>query len=64
MIRTSFFLQRHPKSGIIYFRRAIPKRFQFAFNGKAEIKRSLQTDSKTIALEQAIRVNSGLEDQF
>ena len=64
MIRTSFFLQRHPKSGIIYFRRAIPKRFQFAFNGKIEVKRSLQTDSKTIALEQAIRVNSDLEKQF
>lgn len=64
MIRTSFFLQRHPKSGIIYFRRAIPKRFRSAFSGKAEVKRSLQTDSKTIALEQAIRVNSSLEKQF
>jgi len=64
MIRTSFFLQRHSKSGIIYFRRAIPKRFQIAFAGKTEIKRSLQTDSKNVALERAIRVNSDLEKQF
>ena len=64
MIRTSFFLQRHPKSGIIYFRRAIPKRYQHAFNGKVEIKRSLQTYDKTIALTQSIKLNASLENQF
>ncbi len=64
MIRTSFFLQRHPQSGTIYFRRAIPKRHRQSFNGKAEIKKSLQTYDKNIATIRATMLNARLESKF
>ena len=42
MSRISSHLQRHPKSGIYYFRLAVPERLRSAIC-KREIKRSLRT---------------------
>ena len=64
MIRAFSFLQRHPKSGILYFRKRIPQRYRFAFDGKQEIKRSLRTCDKKVAAPRAMILYVELQNIF
>lgn len=64
MIRAFSFLQRHPKSGIIYFRKTIPQRYRQAFNGKLEFKRSLRTCDKKVAAPLAMTLYGELQSKF
>lgn len=64
MIRVFSFLQRHPQSGILYFRRAIPERHRSAFGGRREIKCSLRTYDKGIAVERAMGLYARLESRL
>ncbi len=64
MIRAFSFLQRHPKSGILYFRKRIPERYRLAFNGRNEIKKSLRTCDKKIAMPRAMVLYAELQNTF
>ncbi len=64
MIRAFSFLQRHPQSGILYFRKRIPRRHRFAFGGRHEVKRSLGTCDKNIALPKAMMLYVELQAKF
>jgi len=63
MIRVFSFLQRNPSSGILYFRYAIPERFRQHL-GKTEIRRSLGTADKRLAIPVAMRLYSEMQDLF
>jgi hypothetical protein len=55
------YLQRHPKSGVYRFRRAVPPKLRKALGGKHEIKKSLGTknvnEAKRKAMEYAAEVD-------
>ena len=57
-------VHKHPKTGVYYFRRAIPEDIRHAFGSKRETKNSLGTKdyakAKRLAMEEAVQ----LEDQF
>lgn len=63
MIRVSSFLQRHPESGLLYFRLSIPPRYRAAI-GRTEIKRSLGTHDKRLALPAAMRLYCEVQQLF
>nr|WP_321466392.1 site-specific integrase [uncultured Desulfobulbus sp.] len=63
MIRVFSCLQRHPSSGILYFRRSVPARLRPVF-GRTEIKRSLNTCDKKVALPLAMRLNVEVDKLF
>ncbi|ADW18824.1 integrase family protein [Desulfobulbus propionicus DSM 2032] len=63
MIRAFSFLSRHPSSGLLYFRLRVPGHLQ-AIVGKVEIKRSLGTADKRVAIPVAYRLYSELQDYF
>lgn len=63
MIRAFSFVSyvyRHPQSGQLYFRYTIPEKYRPAF-GKREVKRSLRTTEKSIALPLAMRLYCDLQ---
>ncbi len=64
MIRAISFLQRDPKTGILYFRRRIPERHRQAFHGRSEYKRSLRTCEKAVAAPRAMMLYAELQEQF
>ncbi len=64
MIRAFSFLQRHPESGILYFRRSIPKRHRHAFGGRYEFKRSLRTHDNKVARPLAMMLYTNLQSVF
>ena len=55
MIRAFSFLQRDPSSGILSFRLRVPPHLQ-RIVGKVEIKRSLRTADKRLAMPIAFRL--------
>ena len=63
MIRVSSFLQRHPESGLLYFRLSIPPRYRAAI-GRTEIKRSLGTHDKRLALPAAMQLYCEVQQLF
>lgn len=63
MIRVFSCLQRHPSSGVLYFRRSVPVRLRPVL-GRAEIKRSLGTCDKKVALPVAMRLNMEVDELF
>ncbi|MBV5334243.1 MAG: site-specific integrase [Sulfuricurvum sp.] len=63
MIRAFSFLQRNPDSGILYFRYQIPEKYRTAF-GKREIKFSLGTADKRIAIVQALEHYSAVQKKL
>jgi len=63
MIRAFSFLQRDHKSGLLHFRLRVPGHLQ-AIIGKTEIKRSLRTADKRVAIPVAYRLYSELQDYF
>ncbi len=63
MIRAFSFLQRDPNSGILSFRLRVPLHLQKVI-GKAEIKKSLRTADKRLAMPVAFRLYSELQDHF
>lgn len=64
MIRVFSCLQRHSQSGILYFRRSIPKRLRPYFNGRCEYKRSLKTHNKNVAIPLAMGLYSQVQIKF
>ena len=52
MLRVFAYLQRHPSSGIFYYRETVPARLRGVI-GKTEIKKSLGTGRKTEAIRAA-----------
>lgn len=63
MFRISAHLQRHPSSGIFYFRIAIPTRLRDTL-GKREIKKSLGTGVRAEAIVEAQRLYVKTHDLF
>lgn len=63
MIRAFSFLQRDPHSGILSFRLRVPGHLQNIV-GKVEIKRSLRTADKRLAMPVAFRLYVELTDYF
>ena len=63
MIKAFSFLRRDPSSGILSFRLRIPEHLQSIF-GKTEIKRSLRTADKRLAMPVAMRLYFELQDYF
>ena len=63
MIRIFSCLQRYPSSGVLYFRRSVPARLR-PILGRAEIKRSLNTCDKKVALPLAMRLNIEVDELF
>lgn len=63
MNRVFSFVFRHPQSGILYFRCAIPTRLQPTLK-RREIRRSLRTTNKTVAIPSAMRLYASLQEQF
>lgn len=56
-------LYRRTESGQLYFRYVIPERYRLAF-GKCEVKRSLRTTNKIVALPMAMQLYCQLQDQI
>ena len=54
-MRAFLFLFRHPASGLLYFRLSVPPQYRAAL-GKTELKRSLRTYDKRIAVTIAARL--------
>lgn len=63
MIRAFSFLRRDPQSGILSFRLRIPGHLQKLI-GRTEIKRSLRTADKRLAIPVAYRLYAELQDYF
>lgn len=63
MIRAFSFLQRDPHSGLLSFRLRVPGHLQ-SIVGKTEIKRSLRTADKRLAIPVAYRLYVELIDYF
>lgn len=63
MIRAFSFLFRDPQSGLLHFRLRVPSHLQAAV-GKVEIKRSLRTADKRLAIPVAYRLYAELQDYF
>lgn len=63
MNRVFSFLYRNPDSGILYFRTIIPKRHRHHF-GKREVKRSLKTRDKVVAMGIAMRLYCNLQQEY
>jgi integrase len=63
MIRAFSFLQRDPQSGLLHFRLRVPGHLQNIV-GKTEIKRSLRTADKRVAMPVAFRLYCELTDYF
>ena len=63
MVRAFSFLQRDPHSGILSFRLRVPGHLQAAF-GRTEVKRSLRTADKRVAIPIAFRLYAELQDYF
>jgi len=63
MIRVFSCLQRHPSSGILYFRCSVPERLRPVL-GRTEIKRSLQTADKRVAIPVAMRLYVEVRELF
>lgn len=63
MVRAFSFLQRDPHSGLLSFRLRVPGHLQ-SIVGKTEIKRSLRTADKRLAMSVAFRLYVELTDYF
>jgi integrase len=63
MIKAFSYLQRNHDSGILYFRFAIPSKYRSAF-GKSEIKFSLGTADKRVAVIHAVKHYAAIQEKF
>jgi hypothetical protein len=64
MVRVFSCLQRNTSSGILYFRCATPKSFKLHFGNKGEVKRSLGTHGKQVAILKAAQLSAVLQSRF
>lgn len=63
MIRVFSFCFRHPRSGQLFFRMAVPRKLQ-PLVGRREIKKSLRTADKAVAVPAAMKQYANYQEEF